>query len=100
MPANLPAEAKQKWHEASLARRPQEKIQKQGVTLDLTDEARSFLARAGYDPAFGARPLKRSIQKLITNPLANRILAGDFKKGDWIRVDVNENSLDFSLKSP
>lgn len=81
-------------------RQIQEKIQKQGVTLDLTDEARSFLTKAGYDPAFGARPLKRTIQRLITNPLANRILAGDFKKGDWISVVVNENSLDFSLKSP
>jgi len=77
----------------------QEKAQKQGITLDLTGEAQTFLAKVGYDPAFGARPLKRTIQKLVSNPLANHILAGEFKKGDRVMVIVKENSLDFARKS-
>ena len=77
----------------------QMKLQNQGILLELTDEARKVLAETGYDPAFGARPLKRTIQKLITNPLANRLLKGDFKKGDVISILYRENSLDFALKS-
>ncbi len=74
------------------------KLVDQGIEISLSPEARDYLARAGYDPAFGARPLKRVMQKQLSNPLANRILAGEFKKGDRIRVDVKENSLDFSTK--
>ncbi len=76
----------------------QNMVQAQGIALILTDEARSFLARAGFDPAFGARPLKRTIQRLVANPLANRILTGDIKPGDKIRINADENSLDFTLK--
>ena len=71
----------------------------QGIDLHLTDEARDFLAREGYDPAFGARPLKRTLQRLVTNPLANRILAGEFSKGERVDIILKENSLDFALKS-
>ena len=77
----------------------QKKMEKQGIEIELTDDARLFLAKVGYDPAFGARPLKRTIQKLVANPLANRLLTGDFKKGDSIRVIVRENSLDFAMKT-
>ena len=77
----------------------QEKMHDQGFQLRLTEEARAYLAKSGYDPAFGARPLKRTIQRLVTNPLANRILSGDFSKGDQIEVTLKENSLDFTLKN-
>jgi len=77
----------------------QKKMEKQGIEIELTDDARLFLAKVGYDPAFGARPLKRTIQKLVANPLANRLLTGDFKKGDSVRVIVRENSLDFAMKT-
>ena len=75
------------------------KAAQQGVDVNLTAEARDFLAKEGYDPAFGARPLKRTLQRLVTNPLANRILAGDIAKGDVVDIILRENSLDFTSKS-
>ncbi len=65
------------------------------ITLDLSDAARARVAERGYDPAYGARPLKRVIQKDIQDPLAERLLAGDFKDGDAIRVDVDDGELTF-----
>jgi ATP-dependent Clp protease ATP-binding subunit ClpB len=57
------------------------------LTLDVTDAALSLLAREGYDPVYGARPLRRAIQRELENPLAKRILGGDFVAGDTIHVD-------------
>jgi ATP-dependent Clp protease ATP-binding subunit ClpA len=65
------------------------------ITLQVTDAARTFIAREGYDPIYGARPLRRAIQRLIENPLAKRILAGDFPPGSGVRVDVSGNELTF-----
>jgi ATP-dependent Clp protease ATP-binding subunit ClpB len=59
------------------------------VELDLTEAARSLIARDGYDPAYGARPLKRAIQRLVQNPLALRMLEGDIREGARIRADVS-----------
>jgi ATP-dependent Clp protease ATP-binding subunit ClpB len=59
------------------------------LTVDITPEAKQLLAREGYDPAFGARPLKRTIQRLLQNPLALAVLEGRFGEGDTIRVGVN-----------
>jgi ATP-dependent Clp protease ATP-binding subunit ClpB len=64
------------------------RLQDRGITLTLTDGAREILAEDGFDPTFGARPLKRAIQRLIQDPLAKRILGGDFKDGDAIEVDA------------
>ncbi|MBN2105561.1 ATP-dependent chaperone ClpB [bacterium] len=75
------------------------KAESQGIDLKLTQEARQFLARSGYDPAFGARPLKRTLQRLLTNPLANAILKGDIRSNDRVILEVNENSLDFRIKN-
>ena len=61
----------------------------------MTDAARTFIAREGYDPIYGARPLRRAIQRLIENPLAKRILAGDFPPGSTVRVDVADDELTF-----
>jgi hypothetical protein len=60
------------------------------ITVELTDEARKTLAERGYDPVFGARPLKRAIQRMIENPLAVEILAGKFREGDHITVDTKD----------
>jgi ATP-dependent Clp protease ATP-binding subunit ClpB len=60
------------------------------ITLELTEEARKTLADRGYDPSFGARPLKRTIQRLIENPLALEILAGQFKEGDHVVADTKD----------
>jgi ATP-dependent Clp protease ATP-binding subunit ClpB len=59
------------------------------LTLEVTDAALGLLAREGYDPVYGARPLRRAIQRELENPLAKRILAGDVPPGSTIRVDVS-----------
>ena len=56
----------------------------------MDEAARKFLAREGYDPQFGARPLKRAIQEHLLNPLATRLLSGGFTPGDTIRVVVED----------
>jgi ATP-dependent Clp protease ATP-binding subunit ClpB len=61
------------------------------IDLDLTDEAKQLIAEKGYDPVYGARPLKRTIQKMIQDPLANEILKGNFKEGDRVVVDVDKD---------
>ena len=61
------------------------------ITLEMTPAARDALLREGYDPAFGARPLKRAIQKLLADPLALRILEGDVQAGDHVMADVNRD---------
>jgi ATP-dependent Clp protease ATP-binding subunit ClpB len=62
------------------------------LTLQLTDAARTRLADEGYDPVFGARPLKRAVQRLLQNPLAMAVLEGTFKEGDSIVADIAEGS--------
>jgi ATP-dependent Clp protease ATP-binding subunit ClpB len=65
------------------------RLAQRDMRLELTDGAKALLAEEGWDPAFGARPLKRTIQQRIENPLASRILAGDFGPGDVVRVDTD-----------
>ncbi len=66
------------------------------LTLTLTERARQAIAMAGYDPVYGARPLKRAIQKQIVDPLAQRLLSGDFREGDAIQIDADgEGRLSF-----
>jgi ATP-dependent Clp protease ATP-binding subunit ClpB len=65
------------------------------ITLETTDAAKETLADAGWDPAYGARPLKRAIQRLVENPLALRLLEGDFADGDTIRVDAQNGDIVF-----
>jgi len=67
-----------------------ERLAEKGMFLELTDKARELLATYGYDPVFGARPLKRTIQRYIENTLALKILEGAFSEGDKIVVNVNE----------
>jgi ATP-dependent Clp protease ATP-binding subunit ClpA len=66
-----------------------------GIGLELTDAARAHVAREGYDPQFGARPLRRAIQRVIENPLAKAVLSGEFVRGDTVRVDFRDGSLVF-----
>ena len=65
------------------------------LSLELTDAAKDVLAEAGWDPAYGARPLKRALQRLVENPLAQRLLQGEFDEGDTIRVDAQNGELLF-----
>ena len=71
-------------------------LAERNLTLELTDAARETIADAGYDPIYGARPLKRAIQRLVQDPLAVRLLRGDFKAGDHVVVDEGPGEgLDF-----
>jgi ATP-dependent Clp protease ATP-binding subunit ClpB len=75
--------------------RLRERLAERRITLDLTDAAKEALADAGWDPAYGARPLKRAIQRLVENPLALRLLEGDLGDGDTIRVDAENGEIAF-----
>ena len=75
--------------------RVEARLAERGLRLELTDEARVVLAEAGWDPSYGARPLKRAIQRLLENPLALRLLEGEFTEGDTIRVDARDGELVF-----
>jgi ATP-dependent Clp protease ATP-binding subunit ClpB len=79
--------------------RLRDRLAERGLSLELTDAAKAHLAEAGWDPTYGARPLKRAIQRLVENPLALRLLEGDFGEGDTVRVDVKEGELVFD-KAP
>ena len=62
------------------------------ITLSLSDRAKEFLAKEGFDPVYGARPLKRAIQRFIQDPMALKILEGEFSEGDTVEVDVNSRN--------
>jgi len=76
-------------------RRVEQRLAERGLRLELSAEARVVLAEAGWDPTYGARPLKRAIQRLLENPLALRLLEGEFAEGDTIRVDAGDGGLVF-----
>jgi len=71
------------------------RLAERGIELELTDAAKEALAEAGWDPTYGARPLKRAIQRLVENPLALRLLEGEFADGDSVRVDARDGELVF-----
>ena len=61
------------------------------LTLHLSDEAVAKVAEAGYDPVYGARPLKRALQRLVIDPLATHLLAGDFQPGDHLDAEISDD---------
>ena len=67
------------------------------ITLDLTDAAKEMIVQLGYDPAFGARPLKRVIQHRIADPLASQILEGKIQDGNHVLVDAVGDTLTFTV---
>ena len=76
--------------------RLRDRLAVRGLTLELTAAAKEHLAEAGWDPQYGARPLKRALQRLVENPLALRLLEGEFEEGDTVRVDVEGGGLVFA----
>jgi ATP-dependent Clp protease ATP-binding subunit ClpB len=76
------------------------RVREREIEVELTDDARTLLGNLGYDPTYGARPLKRVIQKRLVDPLALAILAGDFKPGDTVRVDAEGGELVFAKAVP
>jgi ATP-dependent Clp protease ATP-binding subunit ClpB len=71
------------------------RLEDRKIFVTLTDAARDWLVREGYDPAYGARPLKRAIQRFILDPLAMRVLEGEFREGDLVQVDAGKGGLQF-----
>jgi ATP-dependent Clp protease ATP-binding subunit ClpB len=71
------------------------RLAERGIELELASGAKEFLAEAGWDPAFGARPLKRAIQRHVENPLALKLLEGEFADGDTVLVDERDGELVF-----
>ncbi len=76
----------------------EKRLAQQQLTLDVDRSAKALLAKEGFDPQFGARPLKRTIQELMLDPLANKLLAGEFKGGDQIKVLAKDGALEFKKK--
>jgi ATP-dependent Clp protease ATP-binding subunit ClpB len=63
------------------------------IRIELTDAARAWLGRVGYDPVYGARPLKRAVQRYLQDPLADKILRGDVKDGSTVKIDEGDGAL-------
>jgi ATP-dependent Clp protease ATP-binding subunit ClpB len=78
--------------------RLEQRLAQQNLTLDVNADAKKLLASEGYDPQFGARPLKRAIQEHLLDPLATKLLAGEFKPGDKIKVSAKDGKVVFSKK--
>ena len=74
-------------------KRLEKRLVEKKLGLEVTDKAKEFLAKEGYDPVFGARPLKRTIQRLLQDPLARRLLEREFVEGDTVRVDASRGEL-------
>jgi ATP-dependent Clp protease ATP-binding subunit ClpC len=73
-----------------------DRLREHGLFIELSDTARTWLAKQGYDPQFGARPLRRALQRYVESPLSVKMLKGEFKVGDTILVDANEEGIVFS----
>jgi len=71
-----------------------ERLGERGVGIELTEKARQWLAREGYDPAFGARPLRRTLQRYVESPLSKRVLRGEFQAGDHVLADLGTETGD------
>ncbi|HZQ10902.1 MAG TPA: ATP-dependent Clp protease ATP-binding subunit, partial [Anaerolineae bacterium] len=69
-----------------------ERLREQSITIELTDAAREYLSQIGYDPQFGARPLRRTLQRRVESPLSRKLLSGEFKAGDTVIVDLEPPS--------
>lgn len=73
--------------------RVQKLLKDRKIGLELTDGARTWLGRIGYDPVYGARPLKRAIQKHVQDPLADLLLRGEVPDGSTVKIEEGENGL-------
>jgi ATP-dependent Clp protease ATP-binding subunit ClpB len=73
--------------------RVQKLLKDRKIALDLTEGARKWLGRVGYDPVYGARPLKRAVQRYLQDPLAEKLLAGEIPDGSTVKVDEGDGAL-------
>jgi len=81
-----------------LIREVERRLAERKIKLEVSDEAKAWLAQKGYDPVYGARPLRRTIQRYMENPMSSKILQGEFKEGDTIVVSLEEDKLHFATR--
>jgi ATP-dependent Clp protease ATP-binding subunit ClpC len=81
-----------------LAKDLEKRLADRKLTIEITESAKSWLAKEGYDPVYGARPLRRALEKYVENPLSVKVLGGEFKEGDTIIVDTGIEGLIFTPK--
>jgi ATP-dependent Clp protease ATP-binding subunit ClpB len=74
------------------------RLEERKIGLQVTPRAKTLLAEAGFDPQFGARPLKRTIQNMVQNPLARQVLAGEVTDGSTVIIDVGKDGIAFRKK--
>ncbi len=79
-----------------LMREVERRLAERTITLQVDEEAKAWLANRGYDPVYGARPLRRAIQRFVENPISSKILEGEFKEGDTITISLKDDNLIFS----
>ncbi|HEY78289.1 MAG TPA: AAA domain-containing protein, partial [Dehalococcoidia bacterium] len=76
----------------------QKRLEERKLGIEVTEAARKWLAKEGFDPVYGARPLRRAIERHVENPLSTKLLSGEFKEGDTVTVDLVDNELTFKAK--
>ncbi|MFO7773029.1 MAG: AAA family ATPase [Dehalococcoidia bacterium] len=74
------------------------RLAERGIKIEIHDEAKAWLVHKGYDPVYGARPLRRAIQRYVENPISTKILDGEFKEGDTIAIGLQEDNLSFAAR--
>jgi ATP-dependent Clp protease ATP-binding subunit ClpC len=79
-----------------LIREVEQRLAERDIKIDASSEAKAWLVKRGYDPVYGARPLRRAIQRYVENPLSSKILQGEFKEGDTIAISVEGDGLNFA----
>jgi len=79
-----------------LIREVERRLAERSIKLEVNEEAKAWLAHKGYDPVYGARPLRRAIQRYVENPISTKILQGEFKEGDTIAISLKEDNLSFA----
>ena len=83
-----------------LIRQVEQRLSERSIKLEIDEEAKAWLAHRGYDPVYGARPLRRAIQRYVENPISTMILQGEFKEGDTIAISLQEDNLSFAALKP
>jgi len=76
----------------------EQRLAERRIKLEVNEEARAWLVQKGYDPMYGARPLRRAVQKYVENPISTKILQGEFKEGDTITIGLKEDNLSFAAR--
>jgi ATP-dependent Clp protease ATP-binding subunit ClpC len=77
----------------------QGRLSERKLQLEITDAAKSWLAKVGFDPIFGARPLRRAVERYVENPLSTKVLRGEFNEGDVVTVDLVDDNLTFTARA-